>query len=152
MRVLLIEDEEHKAVDLTERLLASGVEKSNLVHVSGVRQAVLEVMKNQFDLIVVDMALPTFTASNDEGSGGGTAQAVGGIEILRALENAALKPRIIIVTQYPDIIVSGKRIKLSQAGRVLSQKYGQSVLGAVLYSYKTPEWAEIFDALLRKAK
>jgi ActR/RegA family two-component response regulator len=151
MRVLLIEDEEHKAEDLTRRLLAKGVAPGDLKRAIGVRQAVLQVMEGVYDLVIVDMALPTFSSTGDDGSGGG-GQAVGGIEILRALSNANASTKVIIVTQYPDIIVGGNRVRLHQAARVLSAKYRQEVLGAVLYSYKTPEWETAFDALLGKLR
>jgi DNA-binding NarL/FixJ family response regulator len=152
MKVLLIEDEEHKANDLTARLRAKGVAARNVVRVGGVRQAVLQVIEASFDLVIVDMALPTFSDSTDDSGGGGTAQAVGGIEVLRALSAASVSTKVIIVTQYPDIIVGGNRVRLGQAARVLSKKYDQEVLGAVLYSYKTPEWEAAFDALLGKVK
>jgi CheY-like chemotaxis protein len=151
MKVLLIEDEEHKAKDLTARLRAAGIAAGDTMQVGGVRQAVLKVTEAIFNLVIVDMALPTFSDSTDNISGG-TAQAVGGIEVLRALSVAGVSTKIIIVTQYPDIIVGGDRVKLSQAARVLSKKYNQEVLGAVLYSYKTPEWEAAFDALLGKVK
>lgn len=150
MKVLLIEDEEHKANDLIRLLLARGVSPSDLTRAIGVRQAVLQATESAYDLVVVDMALPTFSSAGD--SGGGTAQAVGGIEVLRALSNSSVSTKIIIVTQYPDIIVGGNRVRLHQAARVLSTKYRQEVLGAVLYSYKTPEWEAAFDALLGKIK
>jgi CheY-like chemotaxis protein len=152
MKVLLIEDEEHKANDLTARLLAKGVLHRDLMRVSGVRQAVLEVTNQNFDLIIVDMALPTFSSSREDSGGGGAAQAVGGIEILRALWLAGVTTKIIIVTQYPDVIIGGNRVRLHQAARVLSNKYKQDVLGAVLYSYKTPEWGAAFDALLGRVQ
>ena len=152
MKVLLLEDEEHKANDLTARLLANGVERRELIHVVGVRPAVLHVTQSVFDLVVVDMALPTFSSSNEDSSAGGAAQAAGGIEILRALLSSNVSTKIIIVTQYPDIIIGGKRVRLNQAARVLSDKYKQNVLGAVLYSYKTPEWETSFDVLMGKAK
>ncbi|ABD08013.1 response regulator receiver domain protein [Rhodopseudomonas palustris HaA2] len=152
MKVLLVEDEEHKANDLTARLYKLGIAKHDLTTVSGVRHAVLHVTEGHFSLIIVDMALPTFSDISSEGSGGGDAQAVGGIEVLRALFAAGVSSTIIIVTQYPDIIVSGTRVRLTSAARVLSKKYKQNVLGAVLYSYKSPDWETAFDTLVRKAQ
>jgi CheY-like chemotaxis protein len=151
MKVLLVEDEEHKAKDLIGRMLTKGISPDSLIHVSGVRQAVLEVSLKKFDLVIVDMALPTFSTERRDGSAGGNDQAVGGIEVLRALKNLGLSTKIIIVTQYPDVIVGGNRVRLQQSVRVLGSKYSQDVLGAVLYSYKTPGWEAAFDALLGRA-
>lgn len=76
MKVLLIEDEQHKAKDLTTKILQSGVSSEDLKTVSGVRQAVLEVTSSRYDLVVLDMALPTFADGGYDGSGGGAAQAL----------------------------------------------------------------------------
>lgn len=150
MRVLLIEDEQHKVSDLIAHLYKHGATPDNLQIVGGVREAVLAVVEGEFDLIVLDMALPTFAGRGADGSGGGVAQAIGGVEVLRMLKVSKKSPRIIIVTQYPEIIIDGVKIRLNQAGKVLSAKYGQNVLGAVLYSYSTAAWANQFDSLVRR--
>jgi ActR/RegA family two-component response regulator len=153
MKVLLVEDEEHKTTDLLNRLMDSAVTNdSEPVVAKSVREAVLAVLSDNFDLIVLDMALPTFSGSAREEGGGGVSQAIGGIEVLRALQSSGKKSRIIVVTQYPEIAVSGDRVKLSQISKVVSKRYGQNVLGAVLYSFKTPEWEANFDRLLESAK
>ncbi|WEK51824.1 MAG: hypothetical protein P0Y66_07565 [Candidatus Kaistia colombiensis] len=151
MRVLLVEDEEHKSVDLTNRL-KTHLNAQNLCVAKSVREAVLAVLTKSFDLVVLDMALPTFSGAAREEGGGGVSQAIGGIEVLRALQSTGKSTRIIVVTQYPEISVSGERVKLSQIGKVVSSRYGQQVLGAVLYSFKTPEWETAFDRLLENAK
>lgn len=148
MRVLLVEDEEHKIADLRERIEQAGVPERHLTIVSGVRDAVLQATSGEFDLVILDMALPTFS----QGTGGGVAQAVGGVEVLRALQAESLSLKIIVVTQYPGIIIGGKNVTLSQVGKVASAKYSQQVLGAVLYKFKMPEWEEAFDALMEKAR
>ncbi|WP_376710948.1 hypothetical protein [Pseudochrobactrum lubricantis] len=147
LRVLLVEDEEHKTTDLVNRLNFA-FPKLNLHVARSVREAVLEVLENEFELVVLDMALPTFSdASRDEG-GGGVSQAIGGVEVLRSLQSANQMCNIIIVTQYPEIIISGERVKLNQIGKVVSRRYNQNILGVVLYSFKTIAWEENFDKLL----
>ncbi|WP_186442296.1 response regulator [Methylorubrum populi] len=150
MRVLVIEDEQHKVSDLTEQLAKLGAAADDVVIVGGVREAVLVASESNFNLIVLDMALPTFAGRGADGSGGGTAQAIGGLEVLRMLKTLGKRVSIIIVTQYPEIIVDGRKVKLNQAGRVLSSKYEQNVLGAVLYSYSTAGWAQQFGTLVRR--
>lgn len=44
---------------------------------------------------------------------------------------------MVIVTQYPDITVDGRRVKLKAAQTALAEKYGQRIKGAVLYKYKS---------------
>lgn len=152
MNVLLVEDEGHKTTDLTKRISAAGVLERDLIIAQGVREAVLQVISMNFDLIVLDMALPTFSKNGSGGGDGGLAQAVGGIEVLRALKACGRRARIIIVTQYPDVIIGGERIKLPQIGKVVSAKYEQIVVGSILYSYNSPSWEATFDALMERVK
>lgn len=152
MRVLVLEDEDHKVKDLTARLMENDVREDHIIVCGGVTDGVLTVGEMDFDLVVLDMALPTFSDKTGGRAVGGLAQAVGGIEVLRTLHALGKRFKVIVVTQYPDIIVSGLRVKLANVGKVLSEKYDQRVLGAVLYSYKSQEWASAFDALFRRAK
>ncbi|AUW47509.1 response regulator [Rhizobium leguminosarum] len=148
MKVLLVEDEEHKTVDLKNRLRVHGVADSDLTFAQSVREAVLAVVTTTFDLVVLDMALPTFSKVRPDEGGGGLAQAVGGVEVLRAMQASGKRAAIIIVTQYPDIILNGEKVKLQNVAKIISQRYEQNVLGGVLYSFNTPKWEAAFDGLL----
>lgn len=121
-----------------------------LVHVDSVHAAFWAVSENDFDLIVLDMALPTFST---EGSAAerGHDQAMGGVEVLRALKARGTTSKIIIITQYPDIAVGGRRLKLSEAPGVLSRRYEQDVIGAVLYRYRSPSNNAKLKTILKKS-
>jgi CheY-like chemotaxis protein len=153
MRVLLIEDEYHKQNELTGYLreyLALGEELSV---VESVRSAIVEIGQNDYNLLVLDMALPTFS-SDSANPDGGRDQALGGVEVLRALKHLGKNATIVIVTQYPDILVDGRREKLSSARKLLSRKYDQNIAGALLYKYKSntnrTKLREILDVVWRK--
>ncbi|WP_132665582.1 response regulator [Rhizobium sp. PP-CC-3G-465] len=143
MRVLLVEDEEHKQNDLINRLYKNGVRQDQLTVAQGVREAVIEAELQNFDLIVLDMALPTHSKAS-----GSVAQAVGGVEVLRTLQALGRRSAIIIVTQYPDVIVNGQKVKLQNVAKVLSARYEQEILGGILYSFNMPKWEASFDALV----
>lgn len=119
------------------------------MHVDSVHAAFWAVSGDEFDLIILDMALPTFST---EGSAAerGYDQALGGVEVLRALKARGMTSKVIIITQYPDITVGGKRLKLGEAANVLSCRYSQDVIGAVLYRYKSPSNSTKLTALLKK--
>lgn len=149
MKILVVEDEEHKRNDLVRRLEKNGVESDDAEIVKSVREAVLRVCQQKYDLIVLDMALPTFSKETDTNQVGGLAQSSGGIEILRTLSANNIVTKIIIVTQYPEIIVNGINAKPSKAASIISERYKQQVIGVVIYSYDTPEWEEKFDRMVR---
>lgn len=149
-KILLVEDELHKREELTACLQEFYKSDVQLVHVDSVRAAFWAVSTDVFDLIVLDMALPTFSPEGGAALDRGHDQALGGVEILRALKQRNLRSKIVIITQYPDITIGGKRIKLNEAAGVLSRRYDQDVIGGILYKYKSPANAIKLTAMLKK--
>ena len=113
-----MEDEPHKKEELTASLEGFFKGEADLEHVDSVHAAYWAVSEHDYDLIILDMALPTFTAEGDAAERGFD-QAQGGVEVLRAL-------------------------------KVLSQRYGQDVVGSVLYKYRSPSNHTKLTALLKK--
>jgi len=148
MKVLVVEDEEHKSNDLVARLGQHGVGMQTITLANSVREAVLAVTQYNYDLIVLDMALPTFSKGADSDQVGGLAQSSGGIEVLRTLHAVGAQARIIIVTQYPEIVINGVNAKPTQVAGIVAKRYGQEVLGTVIYSFNTPEWGRTFDRII----
>lgn len=143
----MIEDELHKATDLRSRLLRNGISESDLLVADSVREAVLFVESDDFDLVILDMALPTFSKDANRGTGG-LAQASGGIEILRTLQALNKYPRIIIVTQYPELVINGQKMRSYKIRDAIKRTYGQDIAAVITYSYNTPEWEKSFDRAL----
>jgi len=146
MRVLLVEDETHKRDEMKQCVqeiygLAPEI-------VDGVNSAVLKVLNCDYDLIILDMALSTFGDSAEDRKKGHD-QAQGGIEVLRALKSANKSTKIIIVTQYPDFYIGGTKVKLKDSVRIVREKYNQTVIGAVLYHYKSKSTLQRIMSILR---
>lgn len=148
-KILLVEDEPHKRDELTACLEDFYRGAIELRHVDSVHAAYWDVAAFDFDLIVLDMALPTFSADGVAAERGYD-QAQGGVEVLRALKARGLRSRIIVITQYPDITFGGTRLKLADAPKILSKRYDQDVIGSVLYKYKSPSNKAKITAILKK--
>ncbi|MCH7374460.1 response regulator [Aeromonas sp. MR19] len=146
MRVLLVEDEIHKRDEIYKCVI--DVYNSPPEIVDGVSSAVLSVMKSDYDLIILDMALSTFGESSDDNKKGHD-QVQGGIEVLRALKSTKKSTKIIIVTQYPDFYIGGTRVKLKDSPKIINERYNQSVIGAVLYHYKSVSTLQKIVSILR---
>ncbi len=146
MRVLLVEDEVHKRDEIKKCI--QEVHGSLPEIVDGVSSAVLKVMEEDYDLIILDMALSTFGDSADDKNKGHD-QAQGGVEVLRALKLAKKSTKIIIVTQYPDFYIGGSKVKLKNSPKVIREKYNQNVIGAVLYHYKSKSTMQLIMSILR---
>ena len=145
-RVLLVEDEVHKRDEIKQCVLEVFGFEPEIV--DGVRGAVMKVVEQNYDLIILDMALSTFGESADDRNKGHD-QAQGGIEVLRALNAAKKRAKIIIVTQYPDFDLGSMKVKLKQAPKIVSDKYRQDVVGAVLYQYKSKATLQRITSILR---
>tara|TARA_R110002126_G_scaffold10621_2_gene49051 strand:- start:111 stop:560 length:450 start_codon:yes stop_codon:yes gene_type:complete len=146
MNILLVEDETHKRDEICKCVIDVYGAAPQIV--DGVSSAVLKVMSNDYDLIILDMALSTFGESAEDKNKGHD-QAQGGIEVLRALKSRKKSTKIIIVTQYPNFYVGGKKVKLKDSPKVINEKYNQDVIGAVLYHYKSKPTLQKIVTLLR---
>jgi len=149
MKILLVEDETHKRDEINKCVMDVYTTPPEIV--DGVSSAVLMVMKNDYDLIILDMALSTFGESADDNKKGHD-QAQGGIEVLRALKSKKKSTKVIIVTQYPDFYIGGTRVKLKDSPKVISEKYNQDVIGAVLYHYKSTSTLQRIVSILKGLK
>lgn len=146
MKVLLVEDEVHKRDEMKQCVQEVYGFPPDIV--DGVSSAVLKVMDVDYDLIILDMALSTFGESADDMKKGHD-QAQGGIEVLRALKLAKKTTKVIIVTQYPDFYIGGTKVKLKDSPKIISDKYNQYVIGAVLYHYKSKSTLQRIMSILR---
>ena len=149
MKILLVEDEVHKREEVKQYV--QEVYGINPEIVDSVNNAVLKVIEEDFDLIILDMALSTFGESSEDKIKGHD-QAQGGIEVLRALKQAKKSVKIIIVTQYPDFYIGGKKVKLKDSPKIILEKYKQEVLGAVLYNYKSMTTRQKIISILKACK
>lgn len=146
MKILLVEDENHKREEMKQCALdAYGVIPDI---VDGVRSAVLAVRANDFDLIILDMALSTF-GENTSDKLKGHDQSEGGIEVLRALKHAKKTAKVLIVTQYGDFYIAGVKVKLKDSPKVIKDRYDQTVIGAVLYKYKSQATLQKIVSILK---
>lgn len=146
MKILLVEDEIHKRDEMNK--CVKEVYGFSPEIVDGVSSAVMKVMEADYDLIILDMALSTFGESTEDKKKGHD-QAQGGIEVLRALKLAKKITKVIIVTQYPDFYIGGVKVKLKDSQKVISDKYSQNVIGAVLYHYKSKSTLQRIMSILR---
>jgi CheY-like chemotaxis protein len=148
-RILLVEDEVHKRDEMTQCIQEVYGIAPELVDC--VSSAVAKVMAEDFDLIVLDMALSTFGESTEDKNKGHD-QAQGGIEVLRALKATNKKTNVVIVTQYPDYYIGTRKVKLKDSAKLVGEKYNQNVVGAVLYHYKSTATLQKVRSILKAVK
>lgn len=142
-KILLVEDEAHKIDRITSVLKRHGSAKDYIQLLSSVTEAIRHLYSSDksADIVILDIALPTFGGLR---GGSGSEQPSGGIEIIRALQAIDSHPSIIIVTQYPEIVISGRSVHLDDISEYVREKYQQNVIAAIAYRYEDDEWEQIF--------
>ena len=146
-RILVVEDDEYKASDIikTAQSVLNGVA---IERAASVTSALTMIHDHTFDLVILDMSLPTFDISGP--GGGGSPEGQGGIEVLRLARRVKNQSKFVVVTQYPDIEVEGREVSLSLAAAKLSQTFKLQVLGCLLYDFDDDEWRVPLIATIRE--
>lgn len=149
MDVLLVEDDEFKAADIT-RVVAERLPTAVLTRAASVTSALRKLTADQFNLVILDMSLPTFDLSGP--GGGGSPQGQGGVEVLRLAGRMRHSAEYIILTQYPDIELDGSEMPLHLAAPKLSERFSITVRRCIAYEFDSDEWRTEFMRHLTAAQ
>lgn len=146
MRILLVEDDEFKASDIL-RALEEYDQDTTVDRAASVTSALRAITGMSYDLILLDMSLPTFDLSGP--GGGGSPQGQGGVEVIRLARRLDRRCPIVINTQYPDIEIDGLHTPLDLAADKLAERFGLDVRRCVLYGFDRSDWRVILLETLR---
>jgi CheY-like chemotaxis protein len=109
-KILIADDESPKLESIAEFVTQAAPKAA--IHTSrSVRSTLEDLQKNSFDLLILDMSLPTFDVA--PGEKGGRAQNLGGEEVLRYMEFYGRECPVVIVTQFDHFFENGKHVGLS---------------------------------------
>jgi len=139
--VLLVEDDPFKEERLSGALrIAHPV--SSIKVARTVQQAVELVRRTTYDLIILDMSLP----SHEMRPGGAQpiSQPSGGLEVLFELHYDERHDKVVIVTQYPEIEYEGRMYTLSAFPRAMRRKIMVNVAAVVGFSLRSDGWKKSF--------
>jgi CheY-like chemotaxis protein len=147
MKVLLIEDDSFKEKSLTDFLVATITDLS-IVSAPSLVDAIEAIDQRSYDLILIDMAIPSHPIIL--GGGAPMSLLTGGLEVLLELESMGRSDACVIVTQYPDIEVSGSLINVANAAEEIKSKLGCEVLGCIQYSEDSGGWKDQLSYMIGK--
>lgn len=136
-RVLVVEDDTFKSDDI-QNCLRQVEPKTDFVLSTSVAAAVLALQEERYDLIVLDMALPSHPIV--AGGGAPLSLLTGGIEILFELQSMERSDSSVVITQYPDIEICGDFYPVSEAASAMHDKYEISVQACLEYSQTNDAW------------
>lgn len=146
LAVLLVEDDAFKQKELEGALLElmPGAE----VRVGrSVRQALSFLGERAYDLIVLDMALPSHEVQ--PAAAQPMSQPSGGVELLLELSYDERADPVIIVTQYPEIEFDGRLYALPQFARAFGKTASANLRGAIYFNLLDGGWRTELRRLVR---
>jgi CheY-like chemotaxis protein len=150
VNILIIDDTDDKVEALVELLASICPGDANSICRS-YQSGVSALVNGQFDLVVLDMSMPTFELS--PGDQGGRFRPFGGRDILLEIKRLNLRTKVIIVTQFGLFGGSSeKQVTLQQLKKDLDEQFHQNYLGAVHYDSTSAEWITPLKALIQKAR
>jgi DNA-binding NarL/FixJ family response regulator len=137
MNVLVVEDDEIKRLQLEEFIKAT-LQTTLLGTAKSLHSALTAIATNNYDLILLDMTMPTFDICHEED--GGRPQHYAGREILRQLDRRGIRTQVIVVTQF-DVFGEGVHaLTRGQLHALLEREHPRTYCGMVYYDSTTDEW------------
>jgi CheY-like chemotaxis protein len=143
MKLLLVEDDENKGVQLSSYIRET-FPTANLVLERSLQSGIRRIRKGLPDLVLLDMTLPNYDIGPDEP--GGDPQIFGGKDFLDQMDRLDIVVPVVVITQYETF---GKPPKsLPQLDEELRNEYPSSYCGAIYYHASIHEWKDQLKQLM----
>ncbi|WP_225917309.1 response regulator [Pseudomonas xanthosomatis] len=139
MNILIVEDDSFKAKSLKD-FLSSTYSKPTIRIAPSLVDAIEAVTDSTYDLILVDMAIPSHPAVSGEGSP--LSFLSGGLDVLLELSSLERDDPCIVVTQYPEIQIGGKLFAIKDAAARIRSYLGCDVKECIMYNEDSKDWKE----------
>lgn len=149
MKILIVEDDDYKLERIksfAEKEFGSVV----MIARDNLKVALEAIAEDSYDLIFVDMAIPSHPTM--AGQGTPVPFNTGGLSVLMELAALNRKDHCIIITQYPDIEISGEYIPLDQVKEKLPLLLECEVLACIFYDEDNDIWQNELTAVFKDVK
>jgi len=148
MKILLIEDEELKRNSIARQVRACVSGPLELVECESLRGGLKEIVSGRvFDLVLLDMSMPGFDAS-DGASAFEEPESFAGKEILAQMKLREISMPVVVVTQYKAFAKG--TIGLRELTDQCAREFPGIFQGAIYYSTSVESWKrELFEIINR---
>lgn len=147
MNILLIEDETNKANQILQYLSHHDI-NPEVVHRRSYQSGLSEIYDRDFDLIVMDMSLPTFDI--EPGEDAYKFRHIGGHDILAELKRKRRKARVVVLTQFERFGEGNQFIALKDLKRVMRRDFSDNYLETISYHPNKTAWQTELNELIKR--
>ncbi len=150
-KLLIIEDDEGKAKEI-ENFISSEYPLVEIQIARSFRSGLQALVsgKDELELILLDMSMPSFDISLNE-PGGGTPESFAGRELLAQMRLRSIKIPTIVVTMYDSFGEAPRKISLEQLVRTLNKDFSPPFVGLVYYNTQQEGWRAALKNLIEAA-
>ncbi|WP_319405147.1 response regulator [uncultured Desulfosarcina sp.] len=137
MEILIIEDDEIKSTQIKD-FLKDSFKSIDISFAKSIQSAIKMLKNSTFNLILLDMTLPTFDFGvNDDG---GRIRAYGGREILRQMDRKKIVTPVIVITQFDKFGKGSNTLALDELNKELKKDHKNNYKGCVYYNAAYENW------------
>lgn len=148
MKVLIVEDEDPKLRHLTE-FLGETYPLADFEIARSANSALEAIEDHEFDLILLDMSIPTFDIG--EGEGGGRPQGFGGTDILRFVKVEDLSVNVVVVTGYDAFEKKGgERMGIDDLKESLTAEFPRNFIDIIYFNTTYDGWKMSLVGIVEK--
>ncbi|WP_075306391.1 hypothetical protein [Hyalangium minutum] len=146
MNVLIIEDDQFKFKQLSS-FVKEAFPLCTILSARSVHSGKIEIRARSFDIVLLDMSLPSYDIGGEEP--GGRPQAFGGRELLGYMDFLELATPVIVVTQFERFDTGDDEIEIETLGETLKESYPGNFRGIIYYNAASEQWKHmLIDAMI----
>lgn len=138
MKILVIEDDKNKLKQV-RNFLEENIEECSILEKYSYNSGLKEVISKTYDLLLLDMSMPTFDITNEEK--GGRPKPFAGKEILRKMKRKRIAVPTIVITQFETFGDMENSISFNELDIELSKQYS-NYISAIFYSSSEKQWEQ----------
>lgn len=145
MKILIVDDYEEKLNEI-ERFLFSDFKDIKVSKNRSYQSGLKNILTTNYDLILLDMSMPTYDIS--KGEKGGQKKPFAGKEILRQMERKKIITPVIIITQFKTFGETPNSLTLEELNKQLS--LFSNYMDTVFYVYGNVMWKKDLKSLINE--
>jgi CheY-like chemotaxis protein len=150
MNILFIEDDEDKAKRVLE-FVRGDVPKVHAICARSFNSGLKALADDgtAFDLVLLDMTMPTYDVTPSEPTGG-SIEHFAGRDLLAQMKLRQIEIPVAVITMFDSFGEGAKKMSLANLSQELHSKYGRQYLGHVYYNATEEGWRSSLRALISK--
>ena len=147
MKILIVEDDQNKLQHLSNHIKES-YPQAEITGKKSYHSGLKEVLNNKYNLVILDMSMPTYDITPSEP--GGRPRVFAGREVLLQMRRKGIETPIIVVTQFETFGDGEDRMSIDELRRQLKKLEGDRYIDTIYYSSALNGWKRELNTSIDK--